>query len=151
MPDLKVGDRAPDFAVESTEGEVNLRDYRGRNLVIYFYVRDETPGCTMQSCSLRDGIDRIREMNAEVLGISVDDIASHRKFKEKERLNFPLVADTNFMISRSFGAFNEERQMSRRMTFIIDKNGIVRHIMPKVDVRAHAEEVLQALKSIRQE
>lgn len=149
MLELKIGDIAPDFTAETTEGTVCLKDYRGRNLVVYFYVRDQTPGCTMQSCSLRDGIDKIKEREAEVLGISVDDLESHKKFKEKENLNFPLLADTDYSISRAFGAFNEERQMSKRMTFIIDKNGIIQHIFPKVDVRAHAEEVVEALKAMK--
>jgi peroxiredoxin Q/BCP len=148
MPELKIGDKAPDFSAETTEGKASLRNYRGKNLVIYFYVRDQTPGCTMQSCSLRDGIDRIKEHEAEVLGVSVDDLESHRKFKEKENLNFPLLADTDYSMSKAFGAFNEERQMSKRMTFIIDKNGIIKHIFPKVDVRAHAEEVVEALKAM---
>ena len=149
MPELKIGDKAPDFSAETTEGRVSLKDYRGKNLVVYFYVRDQTPGCTMQSCSLRDGIDMIKEHEAAVLGVSVDDLESHRKFKEKENLNFPLLADTDYSISKAFGAFNEERQMSKRMTFIIDKNGIIKHIFPKVDVRAHAEEVVEALKAMK--
>jgi peroxiredoxin Q/BCP len=149
MSELKIGDNAPDFSAETTEGTVRLKDYRGKNLVVYFYVRDQTPGCTMQSCSLRDGIDKIKEHEAEVLGISVDDLESHKKFKEKENLNFPLLADTDYSVSKAFGAFSEERQMSKRMTFIIDKNGIVQHIFPKVDVRAHAEEVVEALKAMK--
>jgi len=149
MSELKIGDNAPDFSAETTEGTVRLKDYRGKNLVVYFYVRDQTPGCTMQSCSLRDGIDRIKEQEAEVLGISVDDLESHKKFKEKENLNFPLLADTDYSVSRAFGAFNKKRQMSKRMTFIIDKNGIIQHIFPNVDVRAHAEEVAEALKAMK--
>jgi peroxiredoxin Q/BCP len=151
MSELKIGDNAPDFSAETTEGTVRLKDYRGKNLVVYFYVRDQTPGCTMQSCSLRDGIDKIKEHEAEVLGISVDDLESHKKFKEKENLNFPLLADTDYSVSKAFGAFNEERLMSKRMTFIIDKNGIIQHIFPKVDVRAHAEEVVEALKAMKSE
>jgi peroxiredoxin Q/BCP len=149
MSELKIGDRAPDFTAETTEGKVSLKDYRGKNLVVYFYVKDQTPGCTMQSCSLRDGIEKIKELQAEVLGVSVDDLASHEKFKAAYNLNFPLVADTDYSISKAFGAFNEERQMSKRMTFVIDKDGIIRHIFPKVDVRAHAEEVAEALKVMK--
>lgn len=149
MPELKIGDRAPDFTAETTEGKVSLKDYRGKNLVVYFYVKDQTPGCTMQSCSLRDGIEKIKELQAEVLGVSVDDLTSHEKFKAAYNLNFPLVADTDYSISKAFGAFNEERQMSKRMTFVIDKDGIIRHIFPKVDVRAHAEEVAEALKVMK--
>ena len=149
MPELNIGDRAPDFTAETTEGKVSLKDYRGKNLIVYFYVKDQTPGCTMQSCSLRDGIEKIKELRSEVLGVSVDDLASHEKFKAAYNLNFPLVADTDYSISKAFGAFNEERQMSKRMTFVIDKDGIIRHIFPKVDVRAHAEEVAEALKVMK--
>lgn len=149
MSELKIGDRAPDFTAETTEGKVSLKDYRGKNLVVYFYVKDQTPGCTMQSCSLRDGIEKIKELQAEVLGVSVDDLTSHEKFKAAYNLNFPLVADTDYSISKAFGAFNEERHMSKRMTFVIDKDGIIRHIFPKVDVRAHAEEVAEALKVMK--
>ena len=149
MSELKIGDRAPDFTAETTEGKVSLKDYKGKNLVVYFYVKDQTPGCTMQSCSLRDGIEKIKQLRAEVLGVSVDDLASHEKFKAAYNLNFPLVADTDYSISKAFGVFNEERQMSKSMTFVIDKDGIVRHIFPKVDVRAHAEEVAEALKVMK--
>ncbi len=147
MTDLKVGDSAPDFAAESTQGNISLKDYRGKNVVLYFYVRDQTPGCTMQSCSLRDGIDRIKSYGAEVFGVSTDDLNSHNEFKSRYNLNFPLVADPDFKISKSYGVFNEERKASRRVTFLIDKNGIIKHIFPKVDVRAHADEVIEVLKS----
>ena len=149
MSELKIGDRAPDFTAETTEGKVSLKDYRGKNVVVYFYVKDQTPGCTMQSCSLRDGIEKIKELRAEVLGVSVDNLTSHEKFKATYNLNFPLVADTDYSISKAFDAFNEERQMSKRMTFVIDKDGIIRHIFRKVDVRAHAEEVAEALKVMK--
>ena len=149
MSELKIGDRAPDFTAETTEGKVSLKDYRGKNVVVYFYVKDQTPGCTMQSCSLRDGIEKIKELRAEVLGVSVDNLTSHEKFKAIYNLNFPLVADTDYSISKAFCAFNEERQMSKRMTFVIYKDGIIRHIFPKVYVRAHAEEVAEALKVMK--
>ncbi|MFQ5941414.1 MAG: peroxiredoxin [Nitrososphaerales archaeon] len=149
MPALKVGEKAPDFSAHTTDGQISLKDYRDKNLVIYFYVKDQTPGCTMQSCSLRKGMHRIKEQEAEVLGVSVDDVESHKKFKEKEDLNFPLIADTDYSISRAFGAFNEERKVSRRMTFVIDKNGTINQIFSKVDVRAHADEVIEALKAIK--
>jgi len=149
MPELSVGDRAPDFTAESTQGKTSMRDYRGKNVVLYFYVKDQTPGCTMQSCSLRDGIDRIKAYGTEVLGVSTDDLDSHNKFMSKYNLNFPLVADPDFTISKAYGVFNEERKLSRRVTFVIDKEGIIRYIFPKVDVQAHADEVIQVLKSIK--
>jgi len=148
MP-VSIGDGAPDFTADSTQGKISLENYRGKNVVLYFYVKDQTPGCTMQSCSLRDGIDKLKAHNAEVLGVSVDDLDSHYKFMSKYNLNFPLVADPDFKISKAYDVFNEERQMSRRVTFLIDKNGVIRHIFPKVDVQAHAEEVVEVLKSMK--
>jgi len=149
MPDLRVGDRAPHFSAESTHGKISLNDYAGKNVVLYFYVRDQTPGCTMQSCSLRDGIDKIKDYNTEVLGVSTDDLDSHNKFMSKYNLKFPLIADPDFKISKAYGVFNEERKASRRVTFVIDGNGIIRHIFPKVDVSAHADEVIEVLKSMK--
>jgi len=149
MPELSVGDNAPDFTAESTQGKTSLKDYRGKNVVLYFYVKDQTPGCTMQSCSLRDGIDKIKSYGTEVLGVSTDDLASHNKFMTAYNLNFPLIADPDFKISKAYGVFNEERKASRRVTFVIDKNGVIKHIFPEVDVRAHADEVIEVLKSMR--
>lgn len=149
MPEIRIGDGAPDFIADSTQGKISLKNYRGKNVVLYFYVKDQTPGCTMQSCSLRDGIDKLKAHNAEVLGVSVDGLDSHNNFMSKYNLNFPLVADPDFKISKAYDVFNEERQMSRRVTFLIDKNGVIRHIFPKVDVQAHAEEVVEVLKSMK--
>lgn len=148
MP-VSIGDEAPDFTAESTQGEISLKNYRGKNVVLYFYVKDQTPGCTMQSCSLRDGIDELKAHNAEVLGVSVDALDSHYEFMSKYNLNFPLVADPDFKISKAYDVFNEERQMSRRVTFLIDKNGVIKYIFPKVNVQAHAEEVVEVLKSMK--
>ncbi len=149
MTDLMVGDPAPDFSEESTAGVINLKNLRGRNVVLYFYVKDQTPGCTMQSEGLRDGIERIRDYGAVVLGVSTDNLDSHKDFASRYRLNFPLVADPDFRISKAYGVFNEERQMARRVTFVIDKDGIIRHIFDKVDVRAHADDVIAVLRSIQ--
>jgi peroxiredoxin Q/BCP len=149
VSELKVEDSAPDFIAESTHGKISLKDYRGKHVVLYFYVRDQTPGCIAQSCSLRDGIDMIQAHDAQVLGVSTDTLDSHNRFLSALNLNFPLVADPDFAISKVYGVFNEERQMSRRVTFVIDKEGIIRHIFPKVDVRAHADEVIDVLKSMK--
>jgi peroxiredoxin Q/BCP len=92
---IKVGDKAPDFTAESTHGVVTLSKYRGKNVVLYFYVKDMTPGCTTQSIGMKDSIDAIRALNAEVLGISSDNLEMHKKFLERYKLNFPLVADTD--------------------------------------------------------
>ncbi|MGH7908799.1 MAG: peroxiredoxin, partial [Thermodesulfobacteriota bacterium] len=107
MPELEVGDKAPDFVAESTQGKTSLNAYRGKNVVLYFYVRDQTPGCTAQSCSLRDGIDKIKTYEADVLGVSTDNLDSHNKFMSALNLNFPLVADPDFAISKAYGVFNE--------------------------------------------
>lgn len=149
MPELKIGDPAPDFTAESTQGRKSLKDYRGKNVVLYFYPRDQTPGCTMESCSLRDGIDRIKAYGTEVLGVSTDDLESHNKFMSIYNLNFPLVADPDYRISKTYSVFNEERKVARRVTFIIDKDGIIRHIFPKVDVEVHADEVVKVLMSMK--
>jgi peroxiredoxin Q/BCP len=148
MPEISVGDKAPDFVGESTHGRRSLSEYRGRNVILYFYPRDQTPGCTMESCSLRDGADQIKAYDAGVLGVSTDDVDSHKRFASMHNLNFPLIADPDFSICRRYGVLNEERKVARRVTFVIDKEGIVRHIFPKVDINVHASEVMNVLKSL---
>jgi len=145
---IKVGDKAPDFTAESTHGVVTLSKYRGKNVVLYFYVKDMTPGCTTQSIGMKDSIDAIRALNAEVLGISSDNLEMHKKFLERYKLNFPLIADTDNKISKAYGVYNEEKGRARRVTFIIDKDGIVRHIIDRVNVNTHAQDVLNVLKQL---
>jgi peroxiredoxin Q/BCP len=145
---IKVGDKAPDFTAESTHGVVTLSKYRGKNVVLYFYVKDMTPGCTTQSIGMKDSIDAIRALNAEVLGISSDNLEMHKKFLERYKLNFPLVADTYNKISKAYGVYNEEKGRARRVTFIIDKDGIVRHIIDRVNVDTHAQDVISILKQL---
>jgi|FaiFalFF_MnMetaG_3_1042247.scaffolds.fasta_scaffold00248_14 peroxiredoxin Q/BCP len=145
---IKVGDKAPDFTAESTHGVVTLSKYRGKNVVLYFYVKDMTPGCTTQSIGMKDSIDAIRALNAEVLGISSDNLEMHKKFLERYKLNFPLVADTDNKISKAYGVYNEEKGRARRVTFIIDKDGIVRHIIDRVNVDTHAQDVISILKQL---
>jgi len=145
---IKVGDKAPDFTAESTHGVVTLSKYRGKNVVLYFYVKDMTPGCTTQSIGMKDSIDAIRALNAEVLGISSDNLEMHKKFLERYKLNFPLIADTDNKISKAYGVYNEEKGRARRVTFIIDKDGIVRHIIDRVNVDTHAQDVISVLKQL---
>lgn len=149
---LKEGDTAPDFSAATDEGKtVSLKDFRGRKVVLYFYPKDDTPGCTVEACSFRDGISEIRAKRAEVLGVSVDGVDSHRKFKTKYSLNFPLLADTEKKLVNAYGVWKEKNMYGRtymgtaRMTFLIDENGKIQKIFPKVDVKAHSNEVLQAL------
>lgn len=141
---LKVGDKAPDFEGNSTKGKIRLSDYRGKKVILYFYVKDQTPGCTMQSINLEEGLEQLKNLNAEVIGISTDSIESHKRFAEKYNLDFPLVADESKEISRLYGVLNE-RGRAKRVTFVIDENGIIKHIFNKVNVKAHTDEILQVI------
>jgi len=152
---LKVGDPAPLFTGATTDGgKVSLADYAGRKLVLYFYPKDATPGCTRQACSLRDHNAEIRAKGAEVLGVSTQDQASHQRFTEKYRLNFPLLADTDRVVSKAYGAVGGGGLMglalnllgvADRITFIIDERGKIAHIIDSPDCANHADEVLRLL------
>jgi peroxiredoxin Q/BCP len=152
---LKVGDAAPPFTGKTTDGSAaSLADYAGRKLVLYFYPKDDTPGCTKQACSLRDYNAEIRERGAEVIGVSTQDQASHRRFSEKHRLTFPLLADTDRAIGKSYGAIGgggllntvvNALGLASRITFIIDEQGRIAHIIDGPDCANHAQEVLDLL------
>ena len=155
MVTLKPGDIAPSFEGVTTEGErVALSDYRGRKLVLYFYPKDDTPGCTKQACSLRDGQAAIAAKGAAVLGVSTQDEASHRAFTRKFSLNFPLLADTGGRVARAYGTLGGAGLFARlksalgwtdRVTFVIDERGRIAHVIDRPDVSRHAEEVLALL------
>jgi peroxiredoxin Q/BCP len=154
VPRPKPGDKAPDFSGVTTDGSrVSLRDFRGKRLVLYFYPMDDTPGCTAQACSLRDRNDEIRDKGAAVLGVSAQDEASHRKFTQKYKLNFPLLADTGREVARAYGVlggglFGVARSLAgfyQRVTFLIDEQGRVDHVIDSPDTRNHADEVLALL------
>jgi len=152
---LKAGDPAPDFEGTTTDGKrVALKDYRGRKLVMYFYPKDDTPGCTKQACSLRDHNSELAAKGAAVLGVSTQDEASHRKFTEKYKLNFPLLADTDGAVGRAYGTLGGSGMLSKlksaagfadRVTFVIDEKGKIAHVIDKPHVASHAEEVLALL------
>jgi peroxiredoxin Q/BCP len=152
---LKAGDPAPDFSGTTTDGKpVSLGDYRGRKLVMYFYPMDDTPGCTKQACSLRDHNAEIAAKGAAILGVSTQGEESHRKFTEKFRLNFPLLADTEGAVGRAYGTLGGSGLLSKlksaagmadRVTFVIDENGRIAHVIDRPDVSRHAEEVLALL------
>ena len=151
----KPGDPAPDFHATTTDGKpVALGDYRGRKLVMYFYPMDDTPGCTKQACSLRDHNAEIAAKGAAILGVSTQDEASHRRFTDKFRLNFPLLADTDGAVGRAYGTLGGGGLLSKlksaagmadRVTFIIDEQGRIAHVIDKPEVGRHAEEVLALL------
>ena len=149
---MKVGQKSPDFSVADDSGKtVKLSDFKGRKVVLYFYPKDDTPGCTKEACNFRDGIAQIRKRGAVVLGVSADSAESHSKFKAKFDLNFSLLADTEKKIVGSYGVWKEKSMYGRkymgieRTTYVIDKDGRISHIFPKVKVADHYDEVLQAL------
>ena len=155
MTTLKPGDAAPDFKGVTTEGTpVALADFRGRKLVLYFYPRDDTPGCTRQACSLRDGRADLAAKGAAVLGVSTQDERSHQAFTRKYGLNFPLLADTDGSVARAYGTLGgtgivdrlrTAAGLARRVTYVIDEHGRIAHVIDKPDVARHAAEVLALL------
>jgi len=149
---LQVGDVAPDFTLPADDGtKVSLKDFRGKKVVLYFYPKDDTPGCTKEACSFRDNLGRVQGKGAVVLGVSRDDPASHGKFRAKYRLNFPLLSDLDGRVTEAYGVWKEKRLYGRtffgieRTTFLIDEAGRIAKIWPRVRVDGHAEEVLASL------
>ncbi|MDD2996275.1 MAG: thioredoxin-dependent thiol peroxidase [Bacteroidia bacterium] len=148
---LKAGDKAPEVLGVNQDGkEIRLSDFAGKKLVLYFYPKDNTPGCTAQACSLRDGYDDLRKAGYEVLGVSADNASSHQKFIAKQNLPFQLIADTDTKLAEQFGTWGEKSMYGRkymgmfRTTFIIDENGIIERVIdPKeVNTKAHADQIL---------
>lgn len=148
---LKEGDKAPDFASKDQDGNpVKLSDYQGKKVVLYFYPKDDTPGCTKEACSFRDADDVYKSKGIKVLGVSTDDEKSHRKFISKFQLPFDLLADTDKSIVESYGVWGEKSMYGKtymgtnRKTFLINEEGEIAKIFDKVNVSEHADEVLQA-------
>lgn len=153
---LKEGSKAPTFALEaSTGGTAKLKDFAGKWVVLYFYPRDATPGCTTQAQSFRDHAGALDERGAVVLGVSKDSIASHLKFAAKQELNFPLLSDPEGTTIEEYGAWGEKNLYGKksmgiiRSTVLIDPEGTVRKIWPKVRVKGHVEDVIAALDALR--
>ena len=149
---LKVGNKAPDFTLPSNEdAEVSLKDYRGKKVVLYFYPKDDTSGCTKEACSFRDNLARVKRKGAVIFGVSADSVTSHQKFIDKYDLTFPLLSDESKEMIKAYGVWKEKSFMGRkymgieRTTFIIDEQGKIAHIFPKVSVEGHTEEVLEKL------
>jgi peroxiredoxin Q/BCP len=151
----EVGQPAPDFNLASTDDrDVRLSDFKGKQaVVLYFYPRDDTPGCTAEACSFRDLRSLFHEHGAEILGVSTDSIRSHKKFQQKYQLTFPLLADPDHAVADQYGVWQHKRFLGReymgiaRTTFVIDKNGTIKAVFPNVKVEGHADQVLQALQS----
>ncbi len=149
---LKVGDCAPAFSLPNEQGKaVTLSEFRGKKIVLFFYPKDNTPGCTQEACSFRDGLQAIRKKGAVVLGVSADSVASHQKFSQKFDFNFPLLSDESKAMIQAYGVWKEKSMYGRkymgieRTTVLIAKDGIISHLFPKVKVNGHYEEVLEAL------
>jgi peroxiredoxin Q/BCP len=153
MSHLKVGDKAPEFnGVDQNGNAIDLNRYAGKKVALYFYPKDDTPGCTAQACNLRDNFSILKDKGIEVVGVSTDSVKSHAKFVDKFKLNFSLIADENKEIVEKFGVWGLKKFMGReymgtnRMTFLIDENGVIEGIISKPKTNAHAEEILAILK-----
>ena len=151
--DLKEGDLAPDFKVKSTEGkEISLKDFRGKkDVVLYFYPKDDTPGCTREACGFRDNLKRFGAKETVILGMSSDSVESHERFRSKFNLPFTLLSDEDKAVSKAYGVFKKKSLYGKeymgieRTTFVVDKEGRIKKIFPRVKVDDHIEEVLQSL------
>ena len=151
--ELAVGDPAPPFVLKATSGQtVKLSDYRGKRIVLYFYPKDDTPGCTKEACSFQASRSQLAKAGVVVLGVSGDDLASHQRFAQKFQLTFPLLSDPDVGVSKAYGVYKQKSMYGRtywgieRTTFLIDGQGRIARIFPKVSVDGHTQEVLQALR-----
>jgi peroxiredoxin Q/BCP len=155
MAMIQEGKKAPDFSLASSEGgELSLKDLKGKTVVLYFYPKDDTPGCTREACAFRDNQAALKKKGVVVLGVSGDSLASHGKFKAKYKLNFPLLSDPDKAVAKKYGAWGEKVLYGKktvgmiRSTFVIDALGVVRKVFPRVKVDGHADEVLEAVSRL---
>lgn len=144
------GQPAPNFAAQDQDGNtISLHDYRGRKVALYFYPKDDTPGCTAQACNLRDHQEELKASNIQVIGVSIDGMAAHQKFALKYDLPFPLLVDTDKAIVQAYGVWQEKKNYGKtymgtvRTTFLIDENGLIEQIIKKVDTKEHAAQLLK--------
>uniref|UniRef100_A0A832I032 thioredoxin-dependent peroxiredoxin n=1 Tax=Eiseniibacteriota bacterium TaxID=2212470 RepID=A0A832I032_UNCEI len=148
-----IGKPAPDFSLPSTTGErISLRQFKGKKTVIlYFYPKDETPGCTKQACAFREAFDEFENLNVEILGVSTDSLESHQSFKRRHILPFTLLADEDAAVSKAYGVYKQRNLYGKkymgieRTTFVIDRTGRIAQIYPKVKVEGHIQELLEFL------
>ena len=150
MDTLKKGDKAPDFSGFDQDGKFRqLEDYKGKKLVVFFYPKADTPGCTAEACDLRDNFERFKAQNYELLGVSADSEAKQAKFSTKYKLPFPLLADEDKSVINAFGVWGSKKFMGRtydgihRITFVIDENGIIEDVISDVKTKAHADQILK--------
>jgi len=147
---LEVGQQAPDFKTQDQEGNtISISDFKGKKVVLYFYPKNNTPGCTAQACNLRDNYEALQNAGYVVLGISSDSQKSHQKFAEKQNLPFPLLVDEDLAIHEKYGTWVEKQMFGRkymgtaRTTFVIDKNGLIEDIITKVNTKEHSSQILK--------
>jgi len=152
MSNLKVGDHAPEFSGLTQDGSsISLKGLAGKSVVLYFYPKDDTPGCTKEACGFRDVYSQIQGKNAVVIGVSADGVESHKKFAEKFNLNFPLLADEDKAAVMAYGAWGEKNMYGKtymgilRTTFVIGPDGVIKAVFPKVKPEEHAAEILALL------
>jgi peroxiredoxin Q/BCP len=152
--ELTEGQAAPDFTVENDKGEtVSLKDFAGKRVVLYFYPKDNTPGCNMEACGFRDNMDMLESEGAVVVGVSLDDASSHQKFRKKFDLPFALLTDTEHAVSDAYGVYGQKSFLGKkymgvdRATFVIGPDGTLEKVWPKVSARGHAGEVLDWLRA----
>ena len=153
--ELKIGDKAPAFKLKNQDGEtISLSELKGKPVVLYFYPKDDTPGCTKEACNFRNEFPSFGKLNAEIIGISSDSVESHKKFAKKYNLPFNLLSDENKEVVEKYGVWKEKNMYGKkymgieRTTFIIDSEGKIKNIFPKVKVDEHNEEVKSALKEL---
>jgi peroxiredoxin Q/BCP len=149
---LKVGDTAPDFELPAADGKkIRLSDFRGKKVVLYFYPKDDTPGCTKEACSFRDNLALLKRKGTVVLGVSPDSVQSHAKFARKYNLSFPLLSDSSKKVLQAYGVWKKKQMFGlkymgvERTTFLIDEEGKIAHIFSQVRVDGHTQEVLEKL------
>jgi peroxiredoxin Q/BCP len=154
---IEEGKKAPAFTLPTDDGgKVKLSDFKGQPVVLYFYPRDNTPGCTREACAFRDSQSDLKKLDAVVLGVSTDTVESHQKFRDKFELNFPLLADVDHKVSEKYGAWREKNMYGKksmgiqRSTYLIDADGKVAKVWKRVKVDGHHEQVLEALREIGQ-
>lgn len=153
MPDLKIGSKAPAFSLPADGGEtLSLKDFKGQTIVLYFYPKDDTSGCTAEACDFNENLKAFKKLDAVVIGVSKDSVKKHDKFKEKYGLNFPLLSDEGSDMCERYGVYVEKSMYGKkymgieRSTFIIDGTGVITHIWRKVKVSGHVDEVKATLK-----
>ncbi|MEK7264012.1 MAG: thioredoxin-dependent thiol peroxidase [Bacteroidota bacterium] len=153
MAELKTGDKAPEFALPASDGKIySLKEFLDKKVVLYFYPKDDTSGCTKEACSFSENVSAIKAKGARVLGVSADSVKSHKKFIDKFSLQFLLLSDESKEMLNAYGVWKQKSFMGKkymgieRMTFVINEQGIIIHIFPKVKVDGHTKEVLEALQ-----